>query len=370
MDAVRNAAATVAPTGSGPDAHRAPAVGDARFEASHRTLDHDPPWCSRDALRTYAADVMQAFRPPAAAAPAPAARKPPADYVFDLLTHRRFGYLGQTKAAPYRAGVMPSIQGDVDAGRPVRFFFDIGPGYHASLDPDRSGISFDVGLAELLALRQVALFQAAVQGAYAPGVRFSLVVDNVCGLFTNGVPLADSCGYADRLRGLIDEVGIATTVDVLLESEVSPLDAYERAWSESAALPAPREVSDDDYENVARFLGRSCSIAEAAERIERYRRAGIVTEALLARVIDGVRLTQRATSGTLPFRSFPGGAQRMQVGEIVLGHDDGAPPRPVLLTSRNRAAYELARVAPPAGLPRAVERLGCARPIAAPAPPG
>jgi len=362
MDAVPASAESVARDGPAPHLHGAPPLVGARLETCARAVDDDPDWCSRAELRAFADEVMGAFRSAAAAPTRAATGRTPADQVFELLTHRRFSYLGQTKAAPYRAGVLPRLAADVAAGRPVRFYFDIGPGYHASLDPERLGISFEVGLAELLALRQVALFDAAVRAVHPPGVRFSLVVDNVCGLYTNGVPLDESRGYATHLRALIGEVGLAPTVDVLLESECSPLDAYERLWAATPPRPPVAVVEEDDLENVARFLGRACGVAEGAVRIERYRRAGIVTEALLAEAVaDGVRLTQRATAGTLAFRSFPGGAQRMQVGEIVLGHADGAPPRPLLLTSRNRPAYAFVRVAPPAALPPSVRRLGCAR---------
>ena len=250
--------------------------------------------------------------------------------VFGFLTHRRFSYLGQTKAARYRPRVMPSIQADIAHGRPVHFFFDIGPGYHASPEPGAAGLSFDVGLAELLMLRQVVLFDAAVRAYHPHGVRFSLVVDNLCGHFTNGVPLTSTHGYVRALRALIDELDVGGVVDLLVESECTTETEYAAAF-EAVAPQAPRDdLGDDDLENVARFLGRACTPAEAAERVERYRRAGTATELLLAPVIRGVRLTQRATDATLGFRSFPGGAQRMQVGEIVLEQVVGAPPRPTL----------------------------------------
>lgn len=330
-----------------------------------------PAWCPNGTLRAHLGALMEAFAtrpaawPPAdteaAATAAPRPDGVAAESVFDLLTSRPFSYLGRSKAAPYRPSVMPRIERDVAQGRPVRFHFDIGPGYHASTEPDHHGIRFDVGLAELLALRQVTLFQAAVRAVYPPGVRFALVIDNLCGLYTNDVPLAHSEGYVRRLRALMERLGVSDTIDLLVESEAFTVDAYERLWRATPVEPPPADLSDDAIENVARFLGRPCTRAEAAQRIEGYRRAGIVTETLLADVVDGVRLTQRATPGTLGFRSFPGGAQRMQVGEIVLDVQRDASMRPLLLTSRNRAAYELARVATPEPLPDEVAHLGCAR---------
>ena len=309
---------------------------------------------------SYLSDVMATFG--TTPRPEPAASAGAIDeHVFGLLVHRRYSYLGRTKAARYRQSVMPSIQDDVAHRRPIRFFFDIGPGYHASPEPGAAGLSFDVGLAELLMLRQVVMFDAAVRTHHPPGVTFSLVIDNLCGLFTNDVPLVSTHAYVRRLRALIDELDVTGVVDLLVESEYFTETEYDAAYAAVAPQPPRDDFGDDDLENVARFLGRACTPAEAAERVERYRRAGTATEALLARVIRGVRLTQRATDATLAFRSFPGGAQRMQVGEIVLVRADGARPRPILLTSRNRTVYELTRIAMPGVLPPSVWHVGIAR---------
>jgi hypothetical protein len=312
-----------------------------------------------DPVFTYLAEIMDDFGP--ARRPEPATRNGALDErVFGLLAHRRFSYLGRTKAERYRPLVMPSIRRDLADDRPVRFFFDIGPGYHASPEPGTAGLSFDVGLAELLMLRQVVSFDAALRAHHPAGARFSLVIDNLCGLYTNDIPLVSTHGYVRRLRALIDKLRVGDVVDLLVESEWFTQAEYDAAYAAVAPQPPRGDLGADDLENVARFLGRPCTPEEAAERVERYRRAGIVTEALLARVVRGIRLTQRATDATMAFRSFPGGAQRMQVGEIVLEHAQGAPPRPILLTSRNRAAYDLTRVAMPELLPRPVWQVGIA----------
>ena len=111
-----------------------------------------------------------------------------------------------------------------------------------------------------------------------------------------------------------------------------------------------------------RFLGRSCDLAEAGERIERYRRSGIVTEMLLERVVRGVRMTQRATGATLGFRPFSGGDQRTQCGEVALTRRSKGGLKPVLLTSRNIDGYECANVGSPEVLPPSVPRLCWAEP--------
>jgi hypothetical protein len=338
----------------------------ARRAAEDRGLRRPPvePPPPTDAVFAYLAEVMDAFGPARRPEPAPG-NGATDERVFGLLAHRRFSYLGQTKAARYAPIVMPSIRRDLADDRPVRFYFDIGPGYHASPEPGTAGLSFDVGLAELLMLRQVTMFDAAVRAHHPAGVRFSLVIDNLCGLFTNGISLVATHGYVRQLRALIDELRVGDVVDLLVESEWFTEAEYAAAYAAVPPQPPRDDLGHDDLENVARFLGRACTPTEAAERVERYRRAGTVTEALLARVVRGVRLTQRATEATMAFRSFPGGAQRMQVGEVVLEQANGTPPRPTLLTSRNRAAFELTRVAMPGVLPRPVWQVGIAQPRAA-----
>jgi hypothetical protein len=263
--------------------------------------------------------------------------------VFDLLTSQRFGYLGRRKSEPYREAICALMRRNVDQGRPIRFYYDIGPGYHASVRPGSLGLDFEVGLAELVLLRQVVLFCEGVVGIHRPGARFHLVVDNLCGLATNDVPLERTTGYVARLRSLIDAVGASDLIEVLVESELNDWETY-RGHLERTPSGAPTDPSGLDaaaIDNVARFLGRSCAADEAARRIDLYARTGPVTEELLEPAIDGVRMTQRASPTTIGFRAFPGGAQRIQVGRLGLLCSGPGKLRPVLLTTRNVDEYEV-----------------------------
>ena len=278
------------------------------------------------------------------------------DAVFTTLTARRFAHLGRRRSEPYRAGVSAFIGADVAAGRPVRFYYDLGPGYRASLDPGRLDLSFEVGLGELLALRQIALFSRKIGEFYSPGVRFWLVIDDMCGRATNDIPPSGPRSYVESLRRLVSELGLGDHVSLLVESELNSWEVYRRRLEDEPTLPPP-PVDERDIENVARFLGRPCAPSEAASRIELYRRTGRVTEELLAPAIQGVRLTQRATAGTLGFRSFPGGDQRIQVGEVGLAPDSRGRLRPLLVTSRNAGDRELDWIPAPCSLPASVRRI-------------
>lgn len=261
--------------------------------------------------------------------------------IFDLLASRRYGHLGRTRSEGYREVVSCRLQQDVSRNEPVQFFYDIGPGYHASLRPGEDGLSFDIGLGELLALHNVVSFCNDVQRLYEPGARFHLVIDNLCGWATNDIPLNRLEAYVERLRQLIQSVGAEDLVAVLVESENADQREYSTRLAQIPEVPLDAPPTDDQIENVARFLGRRCSPPEASLRIERYRRTTIATEALLARAIHGVRLTQRAGPSTLGFRAFAGGDQRIQVGQVVFSNRRGDGVRPILLTSRNVDRFRL-----------------------------
>ncbi|HEU4365274.1 MAG TPA: hypothetical protein VFT13_07385 [Candidatus Krumholzibacteria bacterium] len=289
--------------------------------------------------------------------------------VFTILTAREFCYLSRTRTAPYRDGTVAILAASIRRGEPLRFYYDIGPGYHASIRPEASGLVFGVGFSELCVLAQTASFCNRVAGLYPSGATFQLVIDNVCGLVTNDIPLERTTAYCAELRQLIAQTGVGDRVSVLVESETFDATGYKIDRARLASDIAAFTPSPDDLENVRRFLGRSCDDAEAAERIAKYRQAGEMTESRLAGVVRGVRMTQRATGGTLGFRPFPGGDSRTQVGEVAISPNAKGVLRPVLLTSRNVGRYRCTQLRYPRLLPAAIPYVTYAEPIEpAPAP--
>ncbi len=283
--------------------------------------------------------------------------------VFTILTGREFCYLSRTRTAPYRENVVEILSGAVRNGEPLCFYYDLGAGYHASIHPEESGLTFSVGLSELCVLAQIASFCNRVAELYPRGAKFILVIDNVCGLMTNDIPLESTAAYCAELRQLIEETGVGDRVGVLVESEEFSLSEYdidrERLAKDAAALTPSRE----DIENVVRFLGRPCDEAEAAERMAKYLQAGEMTERMLARVVRGVRMTQRATGGTLGFRPFSGGDSRTQVGEVAISPNAKGALRPILLTSRNVGRYRCTQLRYPELLPSTIPHVTYAEPV-------
>jgi hypothetical protein len=274
-----------------------------------------------------------------------------ASMIFSVLTSRAFCSLGRKKVDCYRDEVMTSLRKRMATGGVFRFFYDIGPGYHATTRPGILPLRYDVGLSELLILAQVNALCRRVAELYQPGARFWLVIDNLCGLRTNDIPLDLTEGYVRQLRRLIQETRMSETVELIVESEEFSLEEYDELLGNVDVRPPDVEPSPEAVDNVARFLGRSCTQSEASERIERYRRTGSVTDHLLNRLIEGVHMTQRATGATLGFRPFPGGDQRTQAGDLVLTRGSKGRLRPVLLTSRNVDNYDCVRLELPDVLP-------------------
>ena len=316
-----------------------------------------------DEVRDYLVETMADLRPPAPVALPPGDAEALADKVFALMTSREFCYLSRTRTARYREQTVSLMQRRIGLGEPFRFFYDIGPGYHASLRPGESGLRFHLGLSELLILRQIAKLCRSIAALYEHGARFWLVVDNLCALRTNDIPVEPTERYAADMRALIRETGLEDCVDLIVESETFTLEEYDRRLAELAPEPLSEPPAPKEIANVARFLGRTCTVAEATERIERYRRTTAVTDGLIDALVRDVHMTQRATGATLGFRPFPGGDARTQAGEVVLVRSGSGRLRPTLVTSHNVDAYGLTEFSFPDVLPAQIKSAFFAEPL-------
>ena len=336
-----------------PQPRHAPTAGIARLSGS--TLQDQIKDYLTELMRVFAADV------PSPAVPSDADSLPEA--IFTLLTGRQFSHLQRARTRTYREQTVRSLAEGLRRGGPLEFSYDIGPGYHASIRPGELDLTFSVGFSELLILSQVASFCARLKCHYAPGARFWLVVDNLCGLRTNDIEVNRTLAYCKQLRDLIQELGLGASVGLIVESEAFDIATYDRILAEVEAGPPAMSPSEADVQNVARFIGRRCTSEEAEERIERYRRALVATERLLERVVRGVRMSQRASATTLGFRPFPGGDSRTQCGEVALAHNAHGKLHPILLTSRNVDAYHCTHFACNDQLPLAIPHVVYARPV-------
>lgn len=259
--------------------------------------------------------------------------------VFDVLTHREFCYLSKSRVAAYRDDILRLVANATQQGAPIDFYYDIGGGYHATLRPGVEDVAFTVGIAEIFMLRQIRRFANRIAAFYPAGVRFHLVIDNLCAHLINDIPVEHTLAYCRALRELIAQTGMQEVVDLLVESEHSNVADFERIRAASRGDTAVIEVTMQQHRNVERFLGRLCGEDEALRRCIQYREVTTASERLFEPLIHGVHMTQRATSGTICFRPFPGGDSRIQSGEVGLRSGSGPQLGPILLTSANVAEY-------------------------------
>jgi hypothetical protein len=238
--------------------------------------------------------------------------------VFHVLTRRRFTYLSSGRACTYRRAILDDIGNCLAQGQYVEFCLDIGPGYHASLDPDTQPLNYAIGLGELLLLNQIHAFLEQIR--FLPvGVRFTLVIDDLCGHFVNAACPQGTAGYCHSLRRLITWFGLDDRIDVVAESDrLEPArfhDWCRAACTHTAVPPLP---DAHQHANMERFRGRRLSNHDAVTTLHRYQAAIMVSERCLDRHLNGIRMTQRATPKTFAFRAFPGCDSRIQCGEVCL----------------------------------------------------
>ena len=265
-------------------------------------------------------------------------KKAIADEIFNVVSHRRFTHLSRSQSEKYRKNITENLERDIALGRRLKFFYDLGPGYHASLRPDFTGLHFEPGLGELLALRQISRFAKEVQKLYAPGVKFGIVIDDLCAAVVNDVPISQTSKYLEKFDSLICAVGMQESVEIVAESRVLSHERFRDNFSKSPGRSKGLnyEPRQDELENVSRFVGRWCSLSEVVEYLQRYANAQAISERMLSEHLTGVRMTQRASDNAFGFRSFAGGDARHQCGEVdVLVTGEEVAVRPVLTTHIN-----------------------------------
>lgn len=286
--------------------------------------------------------------------------------IFAIQTRREFCYLSNARVQCYRSSAETWIEQWVRRGEPVHYYLDIGGGYHASLSPGVEDICFEIGLGELLLLLQIHRFKRQVRCVYPHGVRFSLVIDNLCAHLINDIDVARTVGYCARLRELIDRLSLSSDVDLLVESEHFSVDHFDRLKDKTPIAPSAGSVTRKEHETVERFLGRACDVAEAAERAARYRDITRISGQLIDARVDGLRMTQRATPDTICFRAYPGGDSRIQSGQVALKTTVDGKVLPFLLTSHNAHEYDCYRADSSDILPARLDSVICGESVAKP----
>jgi len=302
------------------------------------------PALNHAALKRYFGDLLADIREPLPSRGRGLSADQPeniAELVFRTISGRRYCYLSRTRSAIYRDAALQAFAKHIALQQPIPFYYDIGGGYHAGISPIDLSLKFEPGLGEMFIVRQISLLARDLATLYPHGIRFTLVIDNLCALLVNDIPLEKTEAFVHKLRAMIQCLDSTVDIDVLVESEhFSPSD-YDREFDTGQVSES---LDTRAVTNVARFLGRHCSAQEASMRIACYQHVSEQTDRNINSLIDGIRMTQRATPQTFPFRPFPGSASRIQTGELALFVDEQGNCKPTLVTTKNfecRRLFEL-----------------------------
>ncbi len=259
--------------------------------------------------------------------------------IVGILLHRKFNHQSRGRVAHVIPSLKRKLEQAVSENRPITLFFLYNGAYRASPFPDRLQLNFEPDQTEFLLLDLIAQLQTRIRARYSPGIDFVIVVNNGVALQTNEIPIAATEAYVARLRGMIDAVGAAGRIRLLVQSELEGGTCADLTIGDA---PYPI-VSAKDHSIVERFLGRECGSQEACYRAALYKAAEAAwAEVLrpLAAARNAIVLRQVAHPETLSFRPFSGGAIRSQNGTVgFLKH--GGALLPKLLTAESFAQHEV-----------------------------
>jgi hypothetical protein len=280
------------------------------------------------------------------------------DRLFETLASREFCSLSLGRVAACRDRVVASVTRALHRVEPIHFYYDLGGGYATSLIFGAARAVPEVGLGELLLLRQVTRLAAHVRHFYPVGIRFSLVIDNLSAFLVEDVPLTESTVYCRNLHRLIDDLGLSSTIDLIVTSESFSISDFAAAWPRAAGAPDIAALTNKSHQPAAGPLEPEHEAdGPCACRVHAARQAA---EHLLAPMIRGVRLTRRGAVGALGFRPFPGGEASSERGEIVLTRTGRTALAPMRLTLDHLTHYRVERHSVAGVLPSTILGVGYA----------
>lgn len=294
------------PAGDSSDVHTLlfPTDADASERLQHR-------------LNRLVRELLDHWTKPQPHHPAPDTQSPDAvtAQVLHLLTSRPFTSQARGRLASPVSLARPRVQRHVEANRPLTLFLLYHGGYRASPLAHPGTLIDRPDQTELLLLHQIARLREALIRFYAPGLHFTIVINNGVAEWANDIPLWFTEGYVARLRGMIARLGAASSIHVLVQSELPSSRPPATLPTDAGLLRA----SPQDHAMIERFLGRRCSEVEAHARLARYALAERAWHETLVAVTDprdAIVFRQVPHEGMLSFRPYPGGAIRVQNGTL------------------------------------------------------
>ena len=260
-----------------------------------------------------------------------------------ILSHE-FNYQSRGRVAHLTPALLAAFEQTIAARKKLPIYLLLHGGYRAMVGGDRHAHVFAPDITELLLIYQIARLERKIRAIYPPGISFSIVINNGVAAYTNGIRYENTNAYVRRLRDLIARLGAEQSIWVLNQSE---LGCFEDRMCGIDIPPKPA-IDAVEHAIVERFLGRSCSIEEASQRAAMYVQAETVWGQEIRAIVaaqSGIFCRQIAHPDCLSFRSFPGGAIRVQNGTVGFRMGPKGPvPRFVTPITLNRMETSVFRI--------------------------
>jgi len=275
----------------------------------------------KEMLVNYIDDIMESFKKQAIYI-----KQGTSEDIFRILTSRKFCYQSKKKTESAKKIIEKSIEIYLNQQKPIKFIYNIGGGYHASLEPGKKDISFNIGLSELLLLYQIHRLHIEVSKKHKYGICFILGISNLNAEALYNVPVSLTVGYANQLRNLISSLNVFPAT-VLLESEFCK--SYNDRKRNEFKRPTEYELIQ-----IKRFVGLSHENADFENIQANYDWFRKLSRLNFSTVEDGIQISQRSNNGEISFRSYPGGDCKLQTGEVMLSLNSNNKIIPKLITSK------------------------------------
>lgn len=254
------------------------------------------------------------------------------DQILKILIHRTFNYQSKKNLHKIINNVKQKLLKHIKKRERIKIFLLYNGGYRSSFIRHQNSLIFEPDQTELMLLYQIALLNNKINAVYNYGIEFNIVVNNGVAKWVNDISIELTEHYANQIRKMIMSFGAENSMRVLLQSE---LRDFSPDLSIDPLVPKA-SVTDQEHLIVERFLGKPCSKKEA----EYYSALYILGETKwaedLAPIIhakNGIVMRQVGHPEMLSFRSFPGGAIRIQNGTLGFQYIN-EKLRPKLFTSK------------------------------------
>lgn len=261
-----------------------------------------------------------------------------AEDIFDIIVSKEFNYQSKKHILHKKDGAIEAISRSMKHELPIKLYFAVGGGYKAAIDADSiSELNYAIGLGEILVIYQISRLERQIRKRYSPGILFHIVIDNGVAHYVNDIPTGKTERYAGVYREVISRLGKDDVIKLIVQTEVFDWPAEAKKIRISTA----NGISEEEYENILRFIGRRCSREEALFLKSKYAAAMNFSAGLLSNYIGAEMWFVQYSHGTsLTFRPFPGGASRIQAGDIALKKENERVT-PFLVSTKNFSQYDV-----------------------------